>query len=130
MAEDHVSGSMVHEYVQLSAFTAPECDFHGLRALLRNRDWIFAQHVRGWNLQPTVPLCNNIATNPCLRSTNGMVVGTNALHSTYLQNVSFLRARCLLMHDLDESSDGDAERFWRTDPNVEPESLNMCPESP
>ena len=59
-----------------------------------------------------------------------MAIETNALHSTYLQSASFLRARRLLMYDLDESSDGDVERFWRTDPDVKPESLNVCRESP
>ena len=38
VAEGHVSGSMAREYVQLSTFVALECDFHGLRALVRNRD--------------------------------------------------------------------------------------------
>ena len=57
-----------------------------------------------------------------------MAVGAHALHSVYMQGVSFLRARQMLMHDLGKSSTGDAERFWRTDPK--PESLNMRPESP
>ena len=47
VAEEHVAVSMAREYVQLSTFVASESDFHGLRALLRNRDWIFAQYVRG-----------------------------------------------------------------------------------
>ena len=49
VAEGHVSGSMTREYVQLSTFVVSEDDYQGLRALLRNRDWIFAQHVHGWN---------------------------------------------------------------------------------
>ena len=47
VAEEHVVMSMAREYVQLSTFVASESDFHGLRALLCNRDWIFAQYVRG-----------------------------------------------------------------------------------
>ena len=38
VAKDHVLGSMAHEYVQLSTFVASECNFHGLHALLRNRN--------------------------------------------------------------------------------------------
>ena len=34
------------------------------------------------------------------------------------------------MQDLDKSSAGDAERFWRTDPDVDPGSLNVRPELP
>jgi len=56
VAEEHVTVSMAREYVQLSTFVASESDFHGLRALLRNRDWIFAQYVRGWTPQPPVLL--------------------------------------------------------------------------
>ena len=59
-----------------------------------------------------------------------MAVGAHALHSVYLHNTSFLRAGRLLMHDLDESSAGDAGRCWRTDPDVAQESLNVRPESP
>ena len=47
VAEEHVAVSMAREYVQLSTFVASELDFHGLRALLRNRVWIFAQYVCG-----------------------------------------------------------------------------------
>ena len=57
-----------------------------------------------------------------------MVVGAHALHSVYIQGVSFLRARRMLMHDLDKSSAGDAKRFWRTDPV--PDNLNVRPELP
>ena len=130
MAEGQVSELMAHEYVQLSTFVASEDDLHGLCALLRNRDWIFAQYIRGWNPQPPVPFCNNTASDPHQRSTNGMTIEANVHHSTYLQNASFLRARRLLMHDLDEPYDEAAERFLRTDPDVEPESLNVCPETP
>ena len=84
MAEEHVSGSMAREYVQLSTFVASEFDFHGLRALLRNQDWTFAQYVYGWNPQPSVSLCNNTANDPCLRNTTGMAVDTDTLHSIYL----------------------------------------------
>ena len=73
--------SMTREYVQLSTSVASEFDFHGLSALLRNQDWIFAQYVRGWNPQPPVPLCNNTANDTCLRNTTDMAVGAHALHS-------------------------------------------------
>ena len=59
-----------------------------------------------------------------------MAIGANAHHSAYLQSVSFLRAWRLLMHDLDKPSDEAAERFSRSDVDVEPESLNMRPEMP
>ena len=36
--EGHVLESMVRGYVQLSTFVASECNFHGLHALLRNRN--------------------------------------------------------------------------------------------
>ena len=129
---------MAREYMQLSTFMASEFDFHGLRALLCNRDWIYAQYVCGWNPQPPVLLYNNTATHPCLRRTDGMAVGNNSLHLTYLQHTYFLCARRLLLYDLDESSDGDPGSFWRTDldgllridPDNVPESLNVRPESP
>ena len=130
MAKGHVSGSMAREYVQLSTFMASEDDYHVLRALLRNRDWIFAQHVRGWNPQPSVPLCNNTATDPHLRSTDGMAIGANVHHSAYLQNAFFLRARRLLMHDLDKPSDEAAEGLSCTDLDTEPTSVNVRPDTP
>ena len=92
LAEGHVPWSMTREYVQLSTFMALDDDYHGLRALLRNRDWSFAQHVCGWNTKPPVSLCNNTVTGPCLRSTTGMAIGTNVHHSAYLQSAYFLRA--------------------------------------
>ena len=81
VAEEHVAMPMAHEYVQLSTFVASEFDFHGLHALIRNRDWIFIQYVCGWNPQPPVPLCNNTANDTCLRNTTDMAVGAHALHS-------------------------------------------------
>ena len=64
-----------------------------------------------------------------------MAVGTNALHLIYLQNTSFLRTRRLLMHDLEEPSNGDSARFWRSDQDElwrtdpDPVSLNVRPET-
>ena len=84
MAEEHAAVSMAREYVQLSTFVASESDGHGLLALLRNRDWIFAQYVRGWTPQPPVPLCNNTANDAHMRNTTGMAVGAQGLHSVYL----------------------------------------------
>ena len=116
MAEGQVSELMAHEYVQLSTFVASEDDLHGLCALLRNRDWIFAQYIRGWNPQPPVPFCNNTASDPHQRSTTGMAIGDHVHYSAYLRNASFLCARRLLIHDLDkpsaEAADGvPAPRF-------------------
>ena len=59
-----------------------------------------------------------------------MAIGANAHHSAYLQSASFLRAWRLLMLDLDKPSGEAAERCSRTDSNVEPESLNVRPETP
>ena len=100
VAEEHVAVLMAREYVQLSTFMASESDFHGLRALLCNRDWIFAQYVRRWTPQPPVPLCNNTANDAHMKNTTGMSVGAHALHFVYMQGASFLRARRMLMHDL------------------------------
>ena len=47
VAEGHISGSMAHEYVQLSTFMASKDEYHGIHALLRNRDWILAQSSVG-----------------------------------------------------------------------------------
>ena len=121
---------MTREYVQLSTFMALEYDYHDIRALLCNLDWIFARQVCEWNPQPLVLLCNNTTTDPCLMSTNGMKIGATAHQSAYLQSASFLHARRLLMHDLDMPSDEAAKRCLCTDPDVEPESLNVCLETP
>ena len=120
--------SMAREYVQLSTFMAPESDFQGLRALLRNQDWIFAQYVHDWTPQPPVPLCNNAANDVHMRTTTGMAVGAHTLHPVYWQGASFRCAGRMLMHELGESSAGDTWRFWRTDPA--PVGLNVRPETP
>ena len=53
------------------------------------------------------------------------------MHITQLTyKTTFLRARRQLMHDLDGPSDAAAKRFLRLDLATEPESLNVCPETP
>ena len=58
-----------------------------------------------------------------------MAIGANVHHSVYLQNVSFLNTRHLLIHDLKKPSYEAAEEFLCLDFNTEPASLNMRPET-
>ena len=59
-----------------------------------------------------------------------MSIWANAHHSAHLQNTSFLHTRCLLMHDLDETSDEAAKGLSRTNIDSELASLNVRPETP
>ena len=129
VAEEHVSMLMPREYLHLFTFVVAEGDFHGLRALLCNRDWIFAKHIHVWNHQLPVLLCNNTTINHRQQCTNGLAIGANAHHSAYMHHVAFIRTRRLLMCDLDESSDEAAEEFVHIDFNVEPEEVDVYSES-
>ena len=70
------------------------------------------------------PLCS--ATTPY---TNGMATGSNTHHSTYMHHTAFVHARCMLVCDLYTSLDEAAEEFVHIDYDVEPEEVDVRPES-
>jgi hypothetical protein len=105
MAGEQVYVLVTREYMQLSIFVVAEGDFHGLRALFLSQDWISAQHIRGWDPHPPVLFWKNTTTNHRQQGTNGLTIGANIHHSAYMHQAVFIRARHLLMCDLDKSLD-------------------------
>ena len=81
MTREQLYALMTRAHLQLSTFTIIEDDVHALRALLCNRDCIFAKHIHGWNPQPPVLFRNNNTTDHLKQYTNGLATGVNVDHS-------------------------------------------------